>query len=174
MQCRQGHSSQNLPLLYLSGVRHSRHAGTSSFLSGAIVISQNMDSAGVFYRLFQLINLDFERNVPTWFSASLLTINGLSLLLIAYHTRALERRYFLHWLFLGGVFFMLSMDEFVEFHEQVIRSVREMLNTDRFLYNAWIIPAEIAVLLLGIFYLPFVFSLPRSTRNNFFIAGSCM
>jgi len=144
--------------------------GISSLLSGAVVISRKMDS-GVLYRLFQLLNLDFERNVPTWFSAMLLTVNGLTLLLIAYHTKALERRYFLHWLFLGGVFFMLSMDEFVQFHEQVIRPIREMLNTDRFLYNAWIIPAGIAVLVLGIFYLPLVFSLPRSTRNTFLIAG---
>ena len=142
----------------------------SSFIIGNMVIRFDIES-GLFYKLFQLVNLDFERNLPTWFSATLLTINGLCLLLIAYYAHVLELRHFAHWLILSLIFFMLSTDEFVQFHEQVIRPVRTLLNTDGFLYNAWIIPAAILVVPIGLAYIPFMLNLPKNIQKIYFLAG---
>src|SRR5690606_10570118 len=69
------------------------------------------------------------------------------------------------------IFFFLSMDEFIQFHEQLIRPLRETLNTDGFLYNAWIIPAGIAVFIVGLAYIPFLLHLPLKTKVQFFLAG---
>jgi hypothetical protein len=142
----------------------------TSLITGIIVVGNDIDS-GIFYRLFQLFNLDFERNVPTWFSSSLLTIIALLLLLVAYYSKILERQYIAHWLFLSFIFFGLSMDEFIQFHEQIIRPTRSMLNTSGLLYNAWIIPAGIIVFIIGLMYLRFILNLPRSTQRLFLIAG---
>ena len=142
----------------------------TSLAIGSVVVARDIDS-GVFYKVFQLFNLDFERNIPTWFSSFLLSINGLLLMSIAYYTRKQDKPYVLHWIGLGLIFFVLSMDEFVRFHEETIKPLRELLNTDGFLYNAWIIPAAIAVIPIGLFYLPMVLGLPNKIRKTFVIAG---
>jgi hypothetical protein len=147
---------------------------TLTFISlaiGSIVVAKDIDS-GLFYKVFQLFNLDFERNVPTWFSSFLLLVDGMLLVLIAYYSKIQGKPYFLHWLGLGLIFFVLSMDEFVRFHEETIEPLREVLNTDGFLYNAWIIPAAIALVPIGLFYLPMVLNLPDNIRKTFLIAGS--
>lgn len=48
---------------------------------------------------------------------------------------------------------------------------RDILNTGGFLYNAWIIPAALIVLIIGLMYLRFILHLPRNTQRLFLIAG---
>jgi hypothetical protein len=142
----------------------------SSLTVGIIVLSKDIQSGG-FYKLFQLLNLDFERNLPTWFSSSLLTVIALTLLLVTYYSKLLKRHYIGHWLFLSLIFFAMSMDEFIQFHEQIIRPTRNFLHADGLFYNAWIVPAGVVVAIVGLLYLRFIFSLPKSTRQLFMIAG---
>lgn len=141
-----------------------------SFVLGVIVINQG-SNAGLFDRLFKLFNVDFERNVPTWFSSSSLFLVGLSYLVIAQYRWVLQKRFVIHWLFLGLFFLAFSMDEFVQLHEQSIRPLREFLNTDGFLYYPWILPAAILTIVVGLMYINFMRDLLWETKIIFVLAG---
>jgi hypothetical protein len=141
-----------------------------SFVLTSMVISLNL-AGGTFEKIAKLFSVDFERNIPTWVSAMLLGLAGLHFVLIAYCGRVIRKRYFAHWLIMGFIFFALSADEFIQFHEQIIRPMREMFNTGGFLYYPWILPAAILTAIVGIMYLGFIQDLLGSTRKIFILAA---
>jgi hypothetical protein len=142
-----------------------------SFVLGTIVITQNLEGSK-FEQLFKLFNVDFERNIPTWVSAMLLSLVGLHFVLIALYGRVIRKRYFSHWLLLAFFFFAFSADEFIQFHEQIIRPMREMFDTGGFLYYPWILPAAILTGIVGIMYIGFLQDLLGETRKVFILAGA--
>jgi hypothetical protein len=141
-----------------------------SFVLGSIVITQNLDGS-TFEKLFKLFNVDFERNIPTWVSSTLLSLVGLHFVLIALYGRVIRKRYFSHWLIMGLIFFALSADEFIQFHEQIIRPMRERFDTSGFLYYPWILPAAILTGIVGIMYIGFIQDLLGDTRKIFILAA---
>ena len=74
-------------------------------------------------QLHELINLDGEANLPTWFSSFQLALIALSFWTLAARARATERpsRRFLRTS--GGFFLLLSMDETAMFHERITASI---------------------------------------------------
>jgi hypothetical protein len=141
-----------------------------SFVLGSIVITQNLEGS-TFEKLFKLFNVDFERNIPTWVSSTLLSLVGLHFVLIALYGRVIRKRYFSHWLIMALIFFALSADEFIQFHEQIIRPMREMFDTGGFLYYPWILPAAILTGIVGIMYIGFIQELLGDTRKIFILAA---
>jgi uncharacterized BrkB/YihY/UPF0761 family membrane protein len=141
-----------------------------SFVLGSLVISQGAD-AGILEKLFKLFNVDFERNIPAWISSTLLSFVSFHFLLIAYYRYVLGKHYSFHWLLLGIIFIGLSIDEFVQFHEQTIRPLRTYFDTGGFLYYPWIVPATIMVGIAVLLYWGFVQDLVWETRVVFFLAG---
>lgn len=115
--------------------------------------------------------LDSESNLPTWFSTMLLALNAIMLFLISYRARILKQRYFFLWLLLGCIFIGLSIDEFATLHEILIIPVRTALKPEGLLTFAWFIPVVFALIIMAIFYLPFLFHLPSYTRNMFILAA---
>jgi hypothetical protein len=83
----------------------------------------------------------------------------------------LGKHYVFHWLFLGLIFLGLSLDEFIQLHEQGIRPIRETFDTGGFLYYPWIAPAALLTIIVGIAYLKFVQDLIGETRWVFILAG---
>lgn len=123
--------------------------------------------------IIQLFAFDYERNLPTWYQGMSLAICGVLLLLIGMgHRKQKQKRFSRYWISLAVIFFGLSFDEMVSIHEQWIVPVRSLLGiSGGLLYFAWVIPATALLVLLAITLIPFLRSLPTSTRLQFLIAG---
>lgn len=107
--------------------------------------------------------LDWEGNIPTYFSTGMLVLCAvLSGLIGVKHWQASER-FAGHWLFLAFVFFCMSVDEAVVLHERL----------DEFMGHVflWTIVGALSILIITIVYLKFLFNLPRETRMRFIVAG---
>lgn len=105
-----------------------------------------------------LLDVDTERSFYTWFSQTNLALAGL--LLVDTGVKALSRNRVaaLHFLILGAVFFLLSADEGLSFHE--ILSAR--IGRAGGLHFAWVIPAALFCLVGLAALVPFLRSLgPR-------------
>lgn len=117
--------------------------------------------------LIPLLSLSIEGNFPTWYATSLLLGCGLLLLLVAAGARASGAGFQRRWWFLGATFVYMSLDEAIELHENLGR----LLDLHGVLFFSWVVPAGIAVLLMGLWYLPFLWRLPAATRWRFVLAG---
>ncbi|MCZ6672888.1 MAG: hypothetical protein O7C75_08110 [Verrucomicrobia bacterium] len=84
----------------------------------------------------------------------------------------LERSAFLPWLGLALIFCFLAIDETAVIHERFTQPVRETLGTDGLLHYAWVIPYGLAVLVIAILYLRFLFRLPKRFLILFIVAGA--
>lgn len=109
----------------------------------------------------QLFDVDAENNLPTWFSGLLLGVTAFWVWLQADAKRAESDRWALHWRMLALGFFVMSLDEVAGIHETV-NTVSDV---------TWAIPGGILALLIGLSYFPFLWNLPKSTRNAFVLAG---
>jgi hypothetical protein len=112
----------------------------------------------------RLLDFDRELAIPAWYSSLLFLLPGLLGFAIARLRRHAGDRFHAHWLVLGLIFTFLALDEATAVHEQFIGHFREQFSTSGALLHAWIIPYGIAVIALGVLYLPFLRALPRRTR----------
>ena len=121
-------------------------------------------------------SLDGEQTIPSWFSSSLLLIAAGLLALIGFGEVKKDgeqrRSFFAHWLFLSGIFVLLSLDEAASFHELLILPLRERLELGGVLYFAWVLPAIVVCLVLAAVYLPFLLRLPVVLRRGLIAAAS--
>lgn len=114
-------------------------------------------------------DLNGEGNIPAWFSAMLLLVAGLILIGIGRQDDTGWRK---HWLTLGVIFILLSLDENASLHERTIKPLRDHLHTHGLLYYAWLIPAIAFVGIVALSYLPFLLKLPRKTAILFIVSGA--
>ncbi|WP_298861499.1 hypothetical protein [uncultured Gimesia sp.] len=124
------------------------------------------------FGLIPLLYVDYEGNLPTWYSSIALLMASVVLCLIALSKRVQKDRYTFHWFFLSGLFFLLSMDEVASIHECAIEPMRKLIDAQGVLHYAWVIPGGIFVLMVAGFMLRFLISLPARTRNLFLLAGA--
>jgi hypothetical protein len=125
--------------------------------------------------LFGLIpktNLYNEGNIPAFFSAMLLAFAALLLTVIAVSHRSRGERFGRHWVALAVVFFGLSMDEAVAFHELATEPLRAILNTGGIFFYAWIIPGLGFLALFAVSFWRFFWNLPTDTKRRFALAGA--
>jgi hypothetical protein len=119
---------------------------------------------------FRLFDLDQETNIPSFYSALSLLSSALLLFYISYSKRGTKD--FLSWFSLGLVFTYLSLDEACVIHEMLINLFRNTFHTSGLLYDAWVIPYGIAMVIAGIIFIPFLIRLPRKTMILLVIAGA--
>jgi hypothetical protein len=112
-----------------------------------------------------LFNVDYESNIPAFFSALLLISSAALLSLIAFAKK--KQRDFLHWLALAAIFLFLSIDEIAQVHESIINVMRELFNASGYFRDAWVIPYGIFAFLLLVVYFKFLYHLPARTRFYF-------
>lgn len=114
--------------------------------------------------LRELFDVDEEESVPTWFSSGLLLLTAVVLFLIAHLSQQCKDRYAIYWLGLGlGIgFAFMSADEIAGFHE-TLNSITE---------TSWAVPGLILALLIGVFYLKFLSSLPAPVVVRFMMSGA--
>jgi hypothetical protein len=121
--------------------------------------------------LVPLFDLDVENNVPTYFSALLLLSCALLFGVIATARRRLAPSDAGHWASLSALFVFLSFDEATMFHDRISRWLRDALDTSGVLFDAWVLPYGVLLVVLAAFYARFLRSLPARTRNGFLLAG---
>jgi len=118
-----------------------------------------------------LFDFDIEGNFPTFYSAvAMLLATGL-LALITHANWNREGGYRFYWLLLTCLMLFLTFDEATAIHEAIGGFFEDYLDASGFLYFMWVVPYGIAVAVLGVLFLKFVFALPAQTRNHFIAAG---
>jgi len=121
-----------------------------------------------FVRLF---DPNGEANIIAWYSASTLLLCSFLLGIIALVKKMNYGDYTRHWGILSLIFLYLSVDEAALIHEMAVKPLRDLFDLGGFFYYGWIIPAGVAVLVVGLAYLKFLFHLPSKTRWLFLVAG---
>lgn len=117
----------------------------------------------VVYGLVPLLYMDAETNVPTLFTVILMVAAALLLGLTSYlQTEGKVERF--RWRLLAVVFLILAVDEFASLHERLTVPLRSSLDTGGVFYFAWIIPYLVVVLVLGVYYLPWLLRLNRQVK----------
>jgi hypothetical protein len=122
--------------------------------------------------IVSFFNMDRERNLPTTFQMLLFFSCAVSLAGITVVKRLTHDRWTRHWGLLSLVFLLLAWDEIAEIHERLIEPIRRAFDLQGLLFFGWIVPAGIAVLLFGLYYVRFVSSLEAGTRNLVILSGA--
>lgn len=122
------------------------------------------------YQYGEMVNINREANIPTWFSATLLLIAALLLLTVAL-VRRVQQKPALAWTGLALIFTYISMDEAGTIHEKLTPIMQEQLNLTGYLYFGWVVVGVALVAIVALIFLPFVWRLPPATRRWFILAG---
>ena len=112
--------------------------------------------------LIPFVYVDYEANLPTWYSSFALFITALAAGLIAAAKQLAGDRYSLYWAVMSLGFLYLSLDEMGQVHEMIGRMIPQH----------WYAVALPAVAIFGLVYLKFLFSLPARTRTLLIVAGA--
>jgi len=118
-----------------------------------------------------LFYVDFESNVPTWYSSLALAVAGGLAGLIAAAAISRRQRFGWHWASLAALLAGLSLDEIAMIHEMPIDALRDSMQAGGVLYYTWVIPGAILVVLVGLAFLPFWLHLPGRTRLLIFLSA---
>ena len=112
-------------------------------------------------RIVKFFYVDKEQNLPTWFSSGILFLAALLLWRTGAAAAASGGRHRWHWRVLAGVFTVLSLDEFSQFHE--LGAQADVLD-GKASYLSWLVLAAPVVVVLGLAYLRLLLSLPPRIR----------
>ncbi|GAB3751489.1 hypothetical protein [Lysobacter olei] len=124
-----------------------------------------------------MLSLDKENNVPALFSTILLLAASMILAFIALLERGRGGPDTVKWTILSAGFLAMGVDESLSIHERLIDPLRgilgDSLGVERLgiFYFAWVIPAIVLVIGLGIYFLPFVRRLPLRTGVMLLVSG---
>lgn len=119
-----------------------------------------------------LLWVDSEQSLPTVFSVVLLAGCALVLGMSTAAIRREGRPDVGRWAGLTAIFVGLALDEWLSLHEELIDPMRSALDAGGIFYFTWIIPAAVAVVLIGAYYVPFLLRLPVETARLIVVAGA--
>lgn len=119
----------------------------------------------------KLLSVDYEGNIPTWYSTVLLLACASVMALLAATLREKERMTSHRWGLLAAIFGLMSLDEAAGIHDRLGVPLGQWLNVTGFLSFAWVIPGALFVLAFLLLYARFFLQLPTTLRIAFFIAG---
>ena len=121
---------------------------------------------------WNLIHLDQENNLPTWFTSMLLFSVGMTALFLAQLGSRIEPRNVGAWVLLGFFFVLFSVDEIVLLHEMTVKPMRSLGTWTGLFHFAWVVWALPAVALIAVGFVPFVLRVRRATAIRLLIAGA--
>ena len=121
------------------------------------------------YGLSKLFDVEYESNIPTFFSTALLLYTALLLGVIAVLKRKARDDFRNRWALLSFVVLYLAVDEAAYIHELLYRPVGELFygHTDETKFAIWVIPGIIFVITLLLMYVKFWRHLDSGTRRLF-------
>jgi hypothetical protein len=125
--------------------------------------------------LTRFFDLDNEVSLPTWFSQILLFISALLLGYIAIVRRNLKDKFWKYWMALAGILTIASIDEGASIHERIdalmnLTGLRDGGNTSGILFYDWWIYVLPILVVIGIFFIKFFFTLPKRTKILFIVS----
>ncbi|MGY2084287.1 hypothetical protein [Blastococcus sp. SYSU DS0539] len=121
--------------------------------------------------LYRLFNTDGETNVPTWFTVLLLVGVAAVCAGIAAQFRRCGVGAGWRWTFLAVIFLYLSVDELAALHEETMPFMAQVVEAEGAFTFPWILIAAPLVVVLALFYAPFVWHLPRGIGVLLLLAG---
>ena len=128
----------------------------------------------VIHKLVKFFYVELELNAPAFFSTLLLLFASLLLAIITVLKKKQTASFVLYWSILSIGFLFMAFDEIAAVHERLIEPMRAILGEQNLgiFYFAWVVPAVVLVVCLGIFFLKFLINLPVKTRWTFLIAAT--
>jgi len=127
--------------------------------------------APTMYGMAPLFDLNGEANIPAAYSALQLLAAAVLLFLVSRIERDRGGADVRHWSILSAGFAYLSLDELASLHEQLNRPLRALLHTSPHAAT-WMIAGAAGVLVVGIYFVPFLWRLPRADALRFSVAGA--
>lgn len=128
----------------------------------------------IIHKLVSLFYVELELNAPAFFS-TLLLLSAFALLSVISISKQKHRASFrFEWFVLTLGFLFMAFDETASIHERLIEPMRSIIGEQSLgvLYFAWVVPAIVLVVCLGIFFLRFLINLPRRTAIYFLVAAA--
>ncbi len=128
-------------------------------------------------QILNVLRLTSDNSIPTWYSSFALLLCSILLAIIAAAKRRYGERWIAHWSVLSGIFLLLSIDEVARIHETVGNTVGGALassagfTSSALIYNPWVIPGIILIVIVLLTYLRFLAYLPRRTMLLLLFAG---
>ncbi len=141
-------------------------------LAGALVnvlpfiLSPQPFKGTVFF--LELLQLDHENNIPTWFSSALLLMNSVLLAFLAMGPDG-NRNY---WWTLSAVFATLSIDEIASLHEASGRFLSRLIFGGVGQGFFWVLLAAPLLMLMYLIFRNFIMSQPARTRKLMLISAA--
>jgi hypothetical protein len=117
-------------------------------------------------------DLDDEGTLPAWYSSVILLFCSALLGAIALLTRNAGDEDWKRWALLCAMFVFIAADEASAIHETAIMPLRNAFALTGVLHFSWVIVAVPAVVVAGLFFLPFLFRLPLWHSLRFMLAGA--
>jgi len=114
--------------------------------------------------------MDAETNIPTWFNTVLLVWVAMLFWFIGVLKQREKAPYRWHWMGLGALFGVLSIDELAVLHEMLIQPFRDFTGVGGWLYFAWVLPGLAFVALMTLVYAAFFYRLEGKTRKLILIS----
>ena len=145
-----------------------------SYISDVLIYTYNLQEGGIggtMLTLLQRFNVDQEISIPTWYSVCLLFSAFFLLYSITTHPQLTRHRK--RWFGLAFIFLFLSIVEGIALNDGIGAALRFVVDVDTnsaFRYR-WVIVAIPAVLILGVLYVPLIFSLPQRIRLLIILAA---
>lgn len=131
------------------------------------------DESMVARKLMKFFYVELELNAPAFFSGLLLLFAAFLLSLIFYFKRQRSETKIAPWAVLACGFVAMAFDEIISVHERLIEPMRDVLGGHDLgiLYFAWVVPAVVLVLGLGLYFSNFLMRLPTVTFIGFMTAA---
>jgi hypothetical protein len=123
------------------------------------------------HRVYRMFYVDFETNVPTWWSAMLLLASAAIAGLLARAARSARDDRWPHWLLLAALFAAMSADEAASLHELMQKPIRAALGSETWLRYPLIVPGVVIGAVIALRFRRFTQTI-GATRRRLVIGGA--
>ncbi len=121
--------------------------------------------------IIPLFNLDMEQNIPTLYSCCAILFCSMLLLILSITEKRKKNSEWIYWAGLSLIFLFLSLDEGLKIHERINDVTALYVTSTGLTYWPWVLPYGIGVILISLFYMKFIFTLPIKTLSLFISSG---
>lgn len=128
----------------------------ASFLQDVLLLEGTISKSSKIW----LLDVDVEQSAFTWISVLAFFFAAQVLFQLGQVAFVRNSRFKWHWLFLAGLFLLLSFDEFSGVHEKISAGLASQFDNTGLFYFAWAAPAGLLALLGLAAFIPFIRSFP--------------
>lgn len=116
-------------------------------------LTQSGQASYLVETLAQLVDVNAESSLATWYGTTLLMLGGLSVGLVALYWLRQHTADRFHWLLMSLLLMGMSLDEIATFHEELNEPLRRRLGDIDWLYFGWVVIGALAVVgVVGVFF----------------------